>query len=244
MIFRQLFDPATSTYTYVIADASSRKAVIIDPVINHVERDLSLLRELSLNLCYCLETHIHADHVTGAGLLREKTGARIGVGEHAGASGADLHLGDGHIVEFGSHRLEVRTTPGHTQGCVTFVLAASDQTLAFTGDALLIRGCGRTDFQGGDAATLYRSVHTKIFTLPAQTLIYPGHDYSGHRCSSVGEEKAHNPRLNDSIDEAQFVEIMGALKLGLPQKIDSAVPANLNCGISPDSSDGDGRSPL
>lgn len=231
MLFRQLYDADTSTYTYLLADEETREAVIIDSVRDQVERDVGLLNELNLKLIYSLETHIHADHVTGSGVLRNRLGCKTVTSKHGGASCSDLHVDDGDVLKFGKHAIEVRATPGHTNGCVTYVVA--HEKMAFTGDALLIRGSGRTDFQQGDPRKLYRSVHDKIFTLPDETILYPGHDYKGRMASSVGEEKAFNPRLGMGKSEAEFVQIMENLNLAKPKKIDEAVPANLLCGISP-----------
>ena len=229
MIFRQLFDAESSTYTYLLADETTREAVLIDPVIEHVERDLTLLQELGLKLTYALDTHVHADHVTALGTLRERTGCKTVLSEKAGVGCADRFVQDNERIEFGSQALIVRETPGHTSGCITFVL--SDASMAFTGDALLIRGSGRTDFQQGDARTLYESVHKKIFSLPETCLLYPGHDYKGRTCSSVGEEVAHNPRLGGNRDVDTFIDIMSKLQLAYPKKIDVALPANLQCGV-------------
>jgi sulfur dioxygenase len=229
MLFRQLFEPETSTYTYLLADEQTKEAVLIDPVRETIDRDVQILLELGLKLVHVLETHVHADHVTSAGLLRERFGARTVVSKDGGAPCADVLARDGDIIRFGKHQLEVRQTPGHTNGCITYV--EPEMKMAFTGDTLLIRGCGRTDFQQGDARKLYRSVHDKIFTLTDDTKIYPGHDYKGRTVSTVGEEKAFNPRLGGKTTEAQFVEIMGHLKLAYPKKIDEAVPANLKCGL-------------
>lgn len=229
MIFRQLADLETSTYTYLLGDEATREAVLIDPVLERVERDLGLLRELDLTLRYVLETHVHADHVTGASRLREATGAKVGVAAAAGVECADLALRDGDRVGFGGQTLEVRATPGHTNGCLTFV--HHDAGLAFTGDALLVRGCGRTDFQQGDPRTLYRSVRERILSLPGATLLYPAHDYQGRTVTSVAEEKRWSPRLADDVPEARFVALMGDLKLAYPKRIDVAVPANLRCGV-------------
>lgn len=229
MLFRQLFDPESSTYTYLLADEDTREAVLIDPVLEQVDRDLGLIEELGLRLVYALDTHVHADHVTALGTLRERSGAKTVLSERAGVGCADVYVKDGDRLRFGRHELEVRETPGHTSGCVTYV--TGDRSMAFTGDALLIRGSGRTDFQEGDARTLYRSVHEKIFSLPGSCAIYPGHDYKGRTASSVGEEKEHNPRLGGGRSEAEFVEIMSELALAYPKKIDVALPANLHCGV-------------
>ena len=234
MLFRQLFDPESSTYTYLLADAATREAVIIDPVRDQVERDAQLIEELGLHLLYVLDTHVHADHVTAAGVLRRRFGAKTVASVRGGPGCADLLVDDGAELRFGSHRIEVRATPGHTDGCVTYV--TGDHTMAFTGDALLIRGCGRTDFQQGDARQLYASVHGKILSLPDDTLLYPGHDYKGRTVTSVAEEKAHNPRLGGGKSEAEFVAIMDGLKLANPKKIAEALPANLRCGLAPEES--------
>jgi len=228
MIFRQLFDPQSSTYTYLLAGESSRQAVLIDPVFEQVRRDSALIDELGLKLVWTLETHVHADHVTGAWLLREKCGSRIALAAAAGADGADRLLAAGDRVEFGKRSLGVRATPGHTNGCLTYVL--DDHSAAFTGDALLIRGCGRTDFQQGSADTLYRSVHEQVFSLPDDCLLYPGHDYRGLTVTSVGEEKLYNPRLGGQILREDFVGYMTHLGLPHPKQMDVAVPANLRCG--------------
>jgi glyoxylase-like metal-dependent hydrolase (beta-lactamase superfamily II) len=235
MIFRQLFDPETSSYSYLLADGASRDAVLIDPVLEQCERDVALLRELELRLRVTLETHVHADHVTGAGRLRETLGSRVGAGAATGVRGADLVLRDGELVRFGRHALEVRATPGHTRGCVSYVHHGAG--LAFTGDALLVRGCGRTDFQEGDARTLFRSVRERLLTLPDEVLLYPGHDYKGRTVTTVGEEKRWNARLGLAVTEDAFVAIMADLRLAYPKRIDVAVPANLACGTAPEPPD-------
>ena len=229
MLFRQLFDLESSTYTYLLADPETKDAILIDPVLEQVERDITLIRELDLRLTHVLDTHVHADHITGAAALRERTGARSVLSERSGAGSPDIFVKEGDVVSFGRYRLEVRETPGHTGGCVTYVL--SDHLRAFTGDALLIRGTGRTDFQQGDARMLYRSVHEKILALPDDCLLYPGHDYKGRTVTSVREEKQHNPRLGGGRSEDEFVEIMNELKLAYPKKMDVAVPANLHSGV-------------
>lgn len=228
LIFRQLLDPRSSTYTYLLADPGTRQAVLIDPVFEQARRDAALVRELGLGLLCTLDTHVHADHITGAWLLKRALGSRIGVARSAGARGMDIAIEDGQRLAFGARSLEARATPGHTNGCLTFVL--DDQSMAFTGDALLIRGAGRTDFQGGSAPALYRSITTRIFTLPDTCLIYPAHDYRGLTCSSVAEERAHNPRIGHGSSERDFVGYMENLGLPHPKQIDVAVPANLECG--------------
>jgi sulfur dioxygenase len=231
LIFRQLFDPQSSTYTYLLADAAKREAVLIDPVLEHARRDAALIEELGLKLLWTLETHVHADHVTGASLLRQSLGSKIALAKDSGAEGGDRYLADGDTVVFGKRHLEARATPGHTGGCMSFVL--DDRSMAFTGDALLIRGCGRTDFQQGDAKQLFRSVRERIFSLPDSCLLYPAHDYKGLTSSSVGEEKMYNPRLAESIGEGDFVGYMTNLGLPHPKLMQVAVPANLKCGAAP-----------
>ncbi len=228
LIFRPLFDPASSTWSYLLGDAASAQAVLIDPVFEQLRRDETLIRELGLQLKWTLETHVHADHVTGAWLLRERLGSRIALSVDGGASGADLLLRHGERVAFGSRHLQVRATPGHTNGCLSYVL--DDLARVFSGDCLLIRGCGRTDFQQGSAAALYRSVHTQLFTLPGDCLVYPGHDYNGMGVSSIDEERRFNPRLGGRVGEADFAGFMQHLGLAHPKKMDLAVPANLRCG--------------
>jgi sulfur dioxygenase len=229
VIFRQFTDPETSTHTYLLADEPSREAILIDTVLEQFDRDRTLLRELDLTLRYTLETHVHADHITAANLFRKEQGSEVAVSAAAGVTAADIELEDGDIVRFGSMTLEVFSTPGHTNGCVTYV--CREQSMAFTGDALLIRGCGRTDFQEGDASILFESVRNRIFALPDETLLFPGHDYKGRMMTSVGEEKRFNPRLQLDKSEADFVAIMEQLELAYPKKVDVAVPANLECGL-------------
>lgn len=228
MIFRQLFEAQSSTYTYLLGDEASGEAILIDPVFEEVRREIALLEELEFKLVASLETHVHADHVTGAWLLRSKLGSRIAVSAQAGAEGADVLLKPGDRVSFGKRYVEARATPGHTSGCMTFVL--DDRSMAFTGDALLIRGCGRTDFQDGSARTLFRSVREQIFSLPPSCTIYPAHDYAGATASSVSEEMTYNPRLGLEIREDDFCGYMDNLGLAHPKKMDLAVPANLKCG--------------
>jgi sulfur dioxygenase len=241
LLFRQLFDPQSSTYSYLLGDRSTGEAILIDPVFEQVARDAALIRELGLRLIATADTHVHADHVTGAWLLRKRLGARIAISAASGALGADLPLADADRVCFGARYLTARATPGHTNGCTTFVL--DDESMAFTGDALLIRGCGRTDFQQGSAHLLYLSVKRRIFTLPDDCLLWPGHDYGGLTSTSVAEEKAHNPRLGGNISESDFAGYMSHLHLPHPRKIDIAVPANMACGRPADeAAAGDGPS--
>jgi sulfur dioxygenase len=245
LIFRQLFDLQSSTYSYLLGDRPSGEAVLIDPVFEQAARDAALVRELGLTLIATLDTHVHADHVTGAWLLRQRLGSRIAISAASGAEGADLRLADGAQVTFGRRHLTALATPGHTNGCTSYVL--DDRTMAFTGDALLIRGCGRTDFQQGSARKLYHSIKTRIFALPEDCLLWPGHDYRGHTVTSVGEERAYNPRLGGEISENDFAGYMKNLGLPHPRQIDVAVPANLVCGRPSDETlaiEGPGWAPL
>ncbi len=228
LIFRQLFDPPSSTYTYLLGDSASREAILIDPVFEQVPREIALLEELGLRLCLTVDTHVHADHVTGAWLLRNRLGSRIAMSARSGAQGADHYFEDGAQLAFGSRHLLAMATPGHTDGCSSFVL--DDRSIAFTGDCLLIRGCGRTDFQQGSPDRMFQSVHDRIFALPDDCLLYPGHDYRGSTVTSVAEEKLYNPRLGSGIGLEDFTGYMRNLGLPHPNKIDIAVPANLRCG--------------
>jgi glyoxylase-like metal-dependent hydrolase (beta-lactamase superfamily II) len=230
MIFRQLFEPTSSAYSYLIACADTSEAVVIDPVLETVGRDLELLDGFGLTLKYTIETHIHADHVTGAGQLREATGCRCALPAKSGAAHVDIPLDEGVAVDVGGLRLQPLATPGHTDDHHCYLLESADGARVFTGDALMIDGCGRTDFQNGDAATLYRSVHDKLFALPDDTLVYPGHDYQGRRVTSIAQEKARNPRLGGGKTIDEFVAIMAALHLPRPKMMDVAVPANRECG--------------
>ncbi|CAG9762938.1 unnamed protein product [Ceutorhynchus assimilis] len=226
LIFRQLFDHISSTYTYLLGCASSKDCILIDPVLEQVKRDFQLVQDLGLNLKYAVNTHMHADHVTGTGHLRLLSGCRTIISKASGAD-ADIHVEENDSIEFGNQKLQVLSTPGHTNGCVTYY--NPEQAMAFTGDALLIRGCGRTDFQEGDPRTLYRNVHDKILSLPKYTRLFPAHDYKGQTCTTVDEEKRLNPRLTKTED--QFVEIMNNLNLAYPKQIDRALPANKACGV-------------
>ena len=226
MLFRQLFDKETSTYTYLIADKVAQEAVLVDPVLEQFDRDLKLLTDLGLNLRYCLETHIHADHITATGKLRQATGCLGVVPENAPADCADSHIKDGEVLQIPEVKIEAIATPGHTDSHMAYLV---NGTHLLTGDVLFIRGCGRTDFQGGDSGKLYDCVTQRLFTLPDETLVYPGHDYGGHTVSTIGEEKELNPRLaHKSRDE--FIELMSNLNLPMPGKIMEALPANKQCG--------------
>lgn len=230
MLFRQLFDPETSTYTYLLADDATREAILIDPVLDQIERDVGLIGDLGLELRYALDTHVHADHVTALGSLRERLGAKTVMSERAGVGCADVLVKDGDTIRFGALGVEVRETPGHTGGCVSYVTL--DRAMVFTGDALLIRGCGRTDFQEGDPHELYRSVHGKLFTLPGTTLVYPGHDYKGRTASSIDEERRLNPRLGGGRTVEQFATTMRELALAYPKYMAVALPRNVRCGMA------------
>lgn len=229
MIFKQLLEPDTCTYTYLLGCESTRRAILIDTVASQVESYIGLLNQLGLKLIYTMETHVHADHITGSGLLREKIGSKSVVHRDAGAMCADLLVTDGVLLQIGSLELQVRHTPGHTSGCVSYVM--SDRV--FTGDSLLIGGCGRTDFQQGDAGVLHDSISQKLFTLPPDTLVYPGHDYNGNTVSTIGQEISKNNRLGGGKTRAEFISIMQALDLPYPRYIDQALPANQSCGLEP-----------
>lgn len=207
-------------------DARTREAVIIDPVLETVERDYKLLQELDAKLIYLLETHVHADHITAASVLRSRTNAKTCLSEGAGVACADLNLKDEQILSFGSHKIRCLATPGHTHSCMSYQIGDR----VFTGDALLIRGCGRTDFQQGSAERLYQSVTRKLFTLPPETLVFPAHDYRGQTHSTIGLEIKHNPRLGAAKTQEEFIKIMSELKLSPPKKIEEAVAANSQCG--------------
>jgi len=227
MFFRQLFEPETSTYSYLLGCERTQRAVLIDPVASEIDDYLELLQAANLRLIYTLETHVHADHITGSGLLREKLGSKSVVHRDGGAMCADLLVTDSVLLQVGDLEFEVRHTSGHTSGCVSYVM--SDRV--FTGDALLIGGSGRTDFQQGDAGQLYDSITGKLFTLPADTLVYPGHDYNGNTVSTIKQEIAKNPRLGGGKTRDEFIAIMQELKLAYPKFIDKALPANQSCGL-------------
>ncbi len=229
MKIEQLFDPATSTYSYLLWDEKTRQAALIDSVKEQTTRDIKLIKQLDLQLKYTLETHIHADHVTGSGLLREVFNSQVAVHKNSGSSCADILLADGDSQKLGDESIDIIYTPGHTNTDISYRLGS----VVFTGDALLINGCGRTDFQSGDAHTLYHSITEKLFSLDDNTIVYPGHDYNGFTSSSIGREKAFNPRLGKNKTEAEFVAIMNSLILEPPARIDIAVPGNLQCGLDP-----------
>lgn len=225
----QLFDPTSSTYTYVLFDQVTREALIIDPVDEQIERDLATLREYGLKLVWTIETHAHADHITSAGKLAELAGAKTAAPVGCGIGTASVQLEHGGTLQFGGEVLSALHTPGHTAGSMSFLW----RNHVFTGDTLLINGCGRTDFQSGSAQDLYHSLTQILFKLPADTTVWPGHDYQGRSHSSIGQEIAHNPRIAGK-SEAEFIAIMDALHLPRPRRIDEAVPANLTSGIRHD----------
>jgi glyoxylase-like metal-dependent hydrolase (beta-lactamase superfamily II) len=230
MIFRQLFEPVSSTYTYLIACEEGGQAILVDPVLPAWQRDLEVLKDLGLRLAITLDTHIHADHITAASRLRRETGSTIAHPAIDALSCVDRPVREGEPLVLGSIRLDPLSTPGHTDGHHAYLLG--DRVL--TGDALLIDGCGRTDFQGGDAATLYRSIHDNLFTLPGETLVYPAHDYEGRCVSSIAKEKQRNPRLGDGKPLQVFMDIMGSMDLPYPKFIDFALPGNRACGVCPE----------
>ena len=228
----QLFDPASSTYTYLLFDETTRDAVIIDPVDEQLDRDLATLRQYGLKLAWTIETHAHADHITSSGLLAEHTGARTAAPAGCGILTAAMQLVHGDVLRFGAEELRAIQTPGHTAGSMSFVW----RNHVFTGDTLLIMGCGRTDFQSGSARALFHSITQVLFALPDATLVWPGHDYQGRSHSTIGMEKAGNPRVAGKT-EAEFIQIMDNLNLPRPRRIDEAVPANLHSGIRHDASE-------
>lgn len=226
----QLFDPDSSTYTYILFDAASREALIIDPVDAQLQRDLATLREHGLKAVWTVETHAHADHITSAGVLAEHTGAKTAAPAGCGIGSAAVQLQHGDTLAFGAQQVQVLHTPGHTAGSVSFVWRTGAQTHVFTGDTLLINGCGRTDFQSGSAEALYHSLTQVLFALPDDAVVWPGHDYQGRTHSTIGQEKATNARVAGK-SQAEFVATMAALNLPKPRRIDEAVPANLASGL-------------
>lgn len=227
MLFKQLLDQESCTLTYLLADLSNKEAVFIDPVDTQMVVYLDLLKQYGVTLKYSLETHVHADHITASGQLRQKLGAKTAVSSLCGASTADIQTKEGDIFEFGANEtIHVIATPGHTVGSISLLW----RDCVFTGDALLIDGCGRTDFQGGNPGDLYDSVTQKLFTLPAETLVYPGHDYHGRRVSNIAQERTTNARLS-ATSRAEFITTMNNLNLPKPKLIAMAVPANRYCGI-------------
>jgi glyoxylase-like metal-dependent hydrolase (beta-lactamase superfamily II) len=233
MIFRQLFEPDSSTYTYLLGCPETGRAMLIDPVLDTVDRDIDVVQGLGLELAYSIETHYHADHLTSARVLRTRTECQVAYPEVERPDCADLGLREGEPLRMGAITLYPLFTPGHTSHHHCYRVETGTHTMLFSGDALLIEACGRTDFQSGDAATLYRSVTEKLFTLPDETLVYPAHDYEQRCITTIAQEKARNPRLGDGRSEAEFVAIMDGLDLPYPRKIDFAVPGNERCGECP-----------
>jgi glyoxylase-like metal-dependent hydrolase (beta-lactamase superfamily II) len=229
MLFRQFIEPVSSTYTYLIACEETGLALLIDPVLPAWQRALTEIRRLGLTLVYTLDTHIHADHITAARRLKGEANSHIAHPAYDGLDCTDLGVCEGVPIELGGVRIEPLHTPGHTDGHHAYRV----EDRVFTGDALLIDACGRTDFQNGDAEALYHSVHDKLFSLPDETLVYPAHDYEGRHVSSVGQEKDRNPRLGNGRPLAEFVELMNGLDLDYPKFIDYAVPGNRQCGTCP-----------
>lgn len=227
MLLRQLFDPESSTYSYLVADEASGEAALIDPVREQIERDLGLVAELGLRLRWVLETHVHADHVTAAGALRERTGART-VASTTGAPCIDVRLAHGERLPLGALEIVALETPGHTDDGLSYLVGAH----VFTGDTLLIRGCGRADFQNGDAGALYDSITRTLFTLPGDTAVWPGHDYRGFTSSTIAEERQSNPRLAGRTRD-EFIALMAGLRLPPPKRLAESVPANRACGLTP-----------
>lgn len=230
-IFFQLFEPESSTYTYIIGDSQTKEAAIIDPVIETVDRDLKFIGELGLKILYILDTHVHADHITAAGEIKKMTGAKTAVSSLSKVECVDLLLDDGQELKLGNKTIKAITTPGHTNSCMSFYFEGK----VFTGDALLIRGSGRTDFQQGSSEILYNSVHNKLYRLPDETVVYPAHDYRGFTSSTIALEKKFNPRLGIDKSLEDFKKIMSELKLPYPKKIDVSLPANLKCGFQKES---------
>lgn len=224
-LFYQMYETESSTYTYLLADQTTKEAIIIDPVLETIDRDLKLIAELDLKLIYVLDTHIHADHITSAGKIREITNVKTCVGKNSASQCADVLLKEGDELRFGQHTVKALETPGHTDGCMTYMVGNK----LFTGDALLIRGNGRTDFQQGSPEKLYDSIH-KLFDLKGDFTVYPAHDYKGQTKTTLELEKKFNPRIGGGKSKAEFVKIMSELKLANPKKIMEAVRANMACG--------------
>ena len=243
MIFRQLFETTSSTYTYLIACPDTRTVALIDPVLETVERDMKLIKELGLKLTYTIDTHIHADHLTSANKLKALTQCQIVYPKEANLPCQDLSVEEGKVFRIGNIELQPLFTPGHTDHHYSYLIDNGTHSMVFTGDALLIDACGRTDFQSGDAQTLYESIHNKLFNLPDETLVYPAHDYEGRYVSTIAQEKIRNPRLGNQISKEEFVNIMNNLDLPYPRKIKYAVPGNEACGICPPNVPDELRSP-
>ena len=228
MNYQQLFDPASSTYSYLLWDPESRDAALIDPVVDQTGRDIAVVERLRLRLRYTLETHMHTDHITGSGALRNALNSIVIVHEDSRAKCADVLVRDGDFIPLGRQRIHILATPGHTGCDISFLVPGA----VFTGDTLLIGSCGRTDYQSGDSGRLYASITQRLFTLPDDTLVFPGHDYQGRQRSTIGEQKRHNPRLRTGITREQFIHIMGTQRLGMPERMRESLPSNLRCGTA------------
>ena len=224
---KQLFDRESCTYTYLLIDPETGEGAIIDPVLELYDRDMQIINELGLELLYTIETHAHADHITASGKIRQSVGAKLVYGENSGIPAIDLPLADGACIQLGHYSVKAISTPGHTNGCTSYFCDGN----LFSGDTLLIRGCGRTDFQFGDPGELYDSITTKLFVLSDDTIVYPAHDYNGRTSSTIGEEKSWNPRLGGNRPREEFIDLMNNLNLDMPKRINEAVPANMNVGI-------------
>jgi len=244
MIFRQLFEPDSSTYTYLVSCPDTGTTALIDPVLDTVERDLALLQQMGLTLDFSIDTHVHADHLTGAKRLREQSGSRIVYPAMLDAACVDIGLREGEPFRVGNIEIQPLFTPGHTDHHHAYLIDNGTQKMLFSGDALLIEACGRTDFQSGDAHALYRSIHEKFFSLPDETLVYPCHDYEGRFVSTIAQEKSRNPRLGHGKSVEDFVAIMDNMDLPYPRKIDFAVPGNEGCGYCPQTIPEEYRKPL
>jgi glyoxylase-like metal-dependent hydrolase (beta-lactamase superfamily II) len=227
MRVRQLFDPGSSTFSYLVWDSDSREAALIDPVQEQAGRDADLVRQLGLILKYTLETHVHEDHITGSGYLRQVLNSIVIVHENSRTKCADVLVRDGDFIPLGNQRINILFTPGHTDNHVCLTIPGA----IFTGDSLLIGSCGRTDYHSGDAGTQYDSITEKLFAFPDDTLIYPGHDYHGKTSSTIGEEKTHNPQIGAHISRQAFIDAVSRIELDPPQRLFEALPANLHCGL-------------
>jgi sulfur dioxygenase len=228
LLLEQLYDRESCTYTYLLSDSETKEGAIIDPVWEHFDRDLNIISERGIELLYSIETHAHADHITSGGKLRQMTGAKIVFGENAGIQSIDISIKHNEELKLGNFSIRAISTPGHTNACTSYYIDG----MVFTGDTLLIRGCGRTDFQDGDPGQLFDSITQQLFNLDDETKVYPAHDYNGRLGSTIGEEKRWNLRLGNNRPKKGFVELMDNLNLDMPKKINEAVPANISCGIN------------